>query len=76
MSDTVEIIQLIKTTLTRRGAGVKNDPIRIITEYWTMDGQKEFEIDPFADELDRVDENGNIRSSFKKIPKLKFDTLK
>ena len=45
--DTVEIVTLIKTTLTRRGKGKDfKDPIRIITEYWTLDGEKVFEIDP------------------------------
>lgn len=46
MMDTVEIVQLIKTTLSRRGTGKGDDPVRVITEYWTMDGKKEFEIDP------------------------------
>jgi len=44
--DTVEIVQLIKTTLKRKGKGVEDDPIRVITQYWSMDGKLEFEIDP------------------------------
>jgi hypothetical protein len=43
--DTVKVIQLIETTLTRRGNG-KDDPIRVITQYWTFDGVLMFEIDP------------------------------
>lgn len=45
MSD-VEIITLIKTQLRTRGAGVPGDPIRAITQYWTLDGQLEYEYDP------------------------------
>ena len=43
--DTCEVIQVIRTTLTRRGDG-KGDPIRVITEYWSLDGQKLWEEDP------------------------------
>lgn len=43
----VEIIQLIRTRILRRGKGIDSDPIRIVTQYWTMDGVLEFEIDPF-----------------------------
>lgn len=42
----VEIKQLIKTQLERRGTGKEEDPIRIITQYWNMDGTLEFELDP------------------------------
>lgn len=45
--DSVEVISLIKTSLLLRGEGVPGDPIRIITQYWTMDGHLEFEKDPF-----------------------------
>ena len=44
--DKVEIVTLIKTTLLRRGEGIVGDPVRVITQYWTMDGKLEFEIDP------------------------------
>lgn len=43
----VEIIQLIKTTLTRKGTGAEGDPIRIITQYWTMKGEFLFEFDSY-----------------------------
>ena len=42
----VQIIKLIKTTLETRGKGVEDDPIRIIVQYWNLDGTLEFEIDP------------------------------
>lgn len=43
--DTVRVMQVIETTLLRRGKGVPDDPIRIITQYWSMDGQLIVEID-------------------------------
>lgn len=47
MSD-VEIIQVIHTHLLRRGEGKSEaDPIRIIDQYWTMDGTLLFEWDIF-----------------------------
>lgn len=55
--DTVEVVQLIKTQLTRRGKGTKESPIRIITEYWTMDGKKEMEVDPFYEEEVKVEKS-------------------
>jgi len=45
MSD-VEIVTLIRTRLTRAGDGTKSNPIRIIEEYWDLEGKLVFEIDP------------------------------
>lgn len=42
----VKVVQLIKTTLLRRGEGSGVRPHRIVTQYWTMDGRLEFEVDP------------------------------
>ena len=44
--DTVELVEVIKTTLSRRGDG-KTDPIRVVTEYWSTSGEKLAEVDPF-----------------------------
>lgn len=44
--DKAKVIQVIETTLTRRGAGTDEDPVRIITEYWALDGKKLAEVDP------------------------------
>lgn len=46
--NTVEIKKVIVTTLARRGDGIK-DPIRVITQYWNIDGSLIFEIDPKDD---------------------------
>lgn len=38
--------EVVVTKLLRRGDGTENNPIRIITEVWTRDGQKIAEDDP------------------------------
>ena len=50
--DRAELIQVIRTTLLRRGDG-KTTPIRVITQYWSTDGELLAEVDPLPD-----DENG------------------
>lgn len=48
--DTVKIVQLVETTLTRRGEGKNlDDPVRVITQYWDFDGKLMWEKDPFAE---------------------------
>jgi len=43
----VQLKEVIITTLTRRGKGTEEDPIRAITEIWDKDtGEKIVEIDP------------------------------
>lgn len=44
--DTVKVVQLIETTLTRRGDGTKEEPIRIVKQFWTFDGELVAEVDP------------------------------
>jgi len=44
-NNTARIMQVIVTTLSKRGNGI-NDPIRIITQYWTLDGKLLAEVDP------------------------------
>ena len=43
--ENVEILKVIRTNLTTRGDGISN-PIRIITQYWTLNGELLFELDP------------------------------
>lgn len=47
MKKEVEVLQVIRTNILRRGNG-QDDPIRIIEQYWTMNGELIFEIDPLA----------------------------
>jgi|GEM_PF-3252443 len=45
--DTCRVIEVIETTLTRRGAGKdSSDPVRVITQYWSRDGKLLAEVDP------------------------------
>ena len=47
--DTAEVMQVIRTTLTRRGRGIEGDPVRIITQYWSLDGVLLAEVDPVSE---------------------------
>ncbi len=45
--DTCRLIQVIETTILRRGSGKDAyDPIRIVTQYWSTDGVLLAEVDP------------------------------
>lgn len=43
---TCEVMRVIRTALTRRGDG-KEDPIRVITQYWDFEGNLLWEYDPW-----------------------------
>lgn len=43
--DTVKVMSVIETKLLRRGVGIPADPVRVVTQYWDMDGRLIFEID-------------------------------
>jgi hypothetical protein len=45
MNNEARVIQVIETSLMRRGDG-KEIPIRIITQYWSLDGKLLAEVDP------------------------------
>jgi len=44
--DDVKVMQVIRTRLLRRGTGLNDSPIRVIEQYWDMDGNLIFEKDP------------------------------
>lgn len=46
-----KVIQVIDTT-KRRGKGIDGDPMRIIQQYWSLEGKLLAEVDPFPDYLD------------------------
>lgn len=46
----LQVIQVIETFLERRGKGVPDDPIRVIQQYWSMDGRLLWEVDPWLTE--------------------------
>jgi len=43
--DTCKVIEVVETSLTRRGKGEEEDPVRIITQYWSKDGTLLAEVD-------------------------------
>lgn len=45
----VELIQVIHTHLLRRGEGVAGDPVRVIDQYWSVDGELIAEVDSYKD---------------------------
>lgn len=46
--DSAKVIQVIRTT-SARGDATKNQPSRIVTEFWSLDGKKLAESDPLVD---------------------------
>lgn len=49
-----EVIQVIRTTLERRGDGkVQGDPVRLIEQFWSFDGERLAENDPWIDDASR-----------------------
>lgn len=41
------VIQVVKTNLLQRGKGIEGDPIRRVTQYWSMQGDLLWEDDPW-----------------------------
>jgi predicted ATPase len=53
--DIAEVIEVIKTTLTRRGNGTsEKSPIRVITQYWSKEGTLLAEHDPVLDKASLI----------------------
>ena len=47
MSEDVKVVTLIRTSLTLRGDGKSEEtPFRKVTQYWDLEGNLIFEIDP------------------------------
>ncbi len=44
-TSSAEVMQVIKTTAAR-GSGSEEDPCRIVTQYWSLEGQLLAEHDP------------------------------
>ncbi len=45
--DTAILREVIETQILRRGKGIEGDPVRVITQIWTTDGEFLAERDPF-----------------------------
>lgn len=44
--DTARVIQVIECAIERRGKGVLEDPIRVVVQYFSLDGKLLAEFDP------------------------------
>ncbi len=45
--ESARVIPVIETK-TARGSGIPDQPVRIVTEYWSLKGEKLAESDPIA----------------------------
>lgn len=52
--DSAKVVQLIETTILRRGKGTDGDPIRIITQWWTLEGELVVERDAWTEDQKRM----------------------
>lgn len=53
MNGDLQVLTVIKTRLLRRGSGVEaDDPIRIIEQWWDMDGRLLFQVDTWNGEVE------------------------
>lgn len=43
---TAKVIQVIQTSLSSRGDGTRDNHMRRITQYWSLDGELLAEVDP------------------------------
>ena len=74
MSD-CQVIQVIKTSLLRRGEGKDmSDPVRCVTQYWTLEGELLWEVDPCAMEPIRAGHWGHRVSVMPGEHALDFDS--
>lgn len=46
--DECRVIEVVETTLYRRGWGTPDSPTRVVTQYWSKDGELLAEVDPMA----------------------------
>ena len=47
--DMVRVVPVIQCTVLRRGAGIESDPIRLVTQYFSVQGELLAEFDPSAE---------------------------
>ena len=59
--DSARVIQVIETR-SARGCGTEEQPSRIVTEYWSLDGDKLAECDPYLRGMDSADSKANSDS--------------
>lgn len=55
----VQVIQVLET----RGTGDKNDPVRMVTSFWSLKGEKIFEQDPYLRSMADASSKANSEST-------------
>lgn len=60
--DLARIIQIIQV-LETRGTGEKNDPVRYAASFWSLEGKKLFEQDPYFGSIADASSNANSEST-------------
>ena len=60
-------LTVIETTLTRRGDGTPDSPIRVITQYWSQEGDLIIEHDPCDLKLTREKQSAIRECVFSKL---------
>jgi hypothetical protein len=58
--DNAKLIEVIETSLIRRGKGTEADPVRIVKQYWAKDGSLLAERDDYAAEVSSGDPCGFV----------------
>ena len=51
-TDGAQVILVIRTKLLVRGKGTKEDPVRVVEQYWSLDGEFLAENDPVKEKPD------------------------
>lgn len=60
--DLARIVHVIQV-LENRGSGEENDPARLVTSYWSLNGEKLFEKDPYARSMDSASSKASSAST-------------
>ena len=55
----VQVIQVLET----RGTGDKNDPVRLVTSFWSLKGENLFEQDPYLRSMADASSKANSEST-------------
>lgn len=59
--DSAQLILAIKTMVTK-GSGAPEDPVRTVTEYWSLAGEKLAENDPYLGSIRSASSNASSDS--------------
>jgi len=57
--NSARILTVIETTNMTRGNGTEEDPVRVVTQYWTLDGTLLVEVDSYSSANDKVTNKGS-----------------